>query len=125
MKTTLIFLTISLVIIIIAYLLRKSKKTKYKKETIDYKRDSDWNKVKEIPTINCFKCEECMTENNNCCANCSVNLSISEEVHCQEHNHNHFHYHSSEISQKLMIVPIIFGIIIIWVVKNVLICKKF
>ena len=124
MKQIIFILTILLGIIFI-YLLRKNKKIKHGKKLSKYREDSDWNKVKEIPVISCIQCGECVMESNGCCANCNVNSTISEEFHCKEHDHKHSH-HSPEIPQKLIIFPILFGIIIFWTVKNVLIaCRKF
>jgi len=88
-------------------------------QKINYQRDNDWSKVKEIPTLNCFQCGECIKENNGCCSNCNVNLSVSEETHCKEHNHKYSHYHSPEIPQKLIILPIFLAAIIIWLVQKI------
>ena len=114
-----IWLITSLVIILITYWLKKRKKTKSNKRIINYQRDNDWSKVKEIPVINCVQCEECIRENNGCCSNCSINSSVSEETHCKEHHHKYSHYHSPKISQKLIILPLILAAIIIWLVKKI------
>ena len=119
MKKTIILLITSLLVILITYLLKKRKKTKSNKRIINYQRDNDWSKVKEIPALNRFQCGECIRENNGCCSNCSVNLSVSEETHCKEHNHKYSHYHSPEISQKLIILPIFLVAIIIWLVQKI------
>ncbi|MDR1670507.1 MAG: hypothetical protein LBR43_02155 [Spiroplasmataceae bacterium] len=120
LKKTIILITF---LALIYLLIRKIKKKNWKWSIIPLDKDSDFNKIKTIPSKTGIKCQGCLMESDKCCANCSVQEHHLSTNYCQEHNHSHHsHYHHKHTTENndlisLLFLPILLAIVIYKIIK--------